>query len=83
MTRRQRLSLGARILASIDARRKRTRDNKEFLAVEQAIVARELAELEGLADQNSAVEDSRFRRSVETGRCRSANSDTRALRGSS
>lgn len=83
MTRKQRLSLEVRILASIDARRKHMRDSEAFLAVEQAIVDRELAELEGLPDQNSAFENSRLRRSVETGWCRSENSDTRALRGSS
>ncbi len=57
MTRKQRLSLGARILSSIDARRKRTRDSKAFLAVEQAIVDRELAELgiNGSPDQESAL----------------------------
>lgn len=73
MTRKQRLSLEARILSSIDARRKRTGDRASFVAVERAIVVRELAQLDGdeLADQKSAFRDTCFKDSVETDQPRS------------
>jgi hypothetical protein len=45
MTTRQRLACGAVILRSIDARRQRTGNRNELLALEQAIVDRELIEL--------------------------------------
>jgi hypothetical protein len=45
MTTRQRLACGAAILRSIDARRQRTGNRNELLALEQAIVDRELIEL--------------------------------------
>ena len=45
MTTRQRLACGAAILRSIDARRQRTGNRNELLALEQAIVDRELIDL--------------------------------------
>jgi len=45
MTTKQRLACGAAILRSIDARRQRTGNRNELLALEQAIVDRELIEL--------------------------------------
>ena len=46
MTTKQRLASGAAILRSIDTRRQRTGNRNELLALEQAIVDRELIELE-------------------------------------
>ena len=46
MTTKQRLTCGAAILRSIDARRQRTGNRNELLALEQAIVDRELIELD-------------------------------------
>ena len=46
MTTKQRLACGAAILLSIDARRQRTGNRNELLALEQAIVDRELIELD-------------------------------------
>ena len=46
MTTKQRLACGAAILRSIDARRQRTGNRNELLALEQAIVDRELMELD-------------------------------------
>jgi hypothetical protein len=53
MTTKQRLACGAAILRSIDARRQRTENQDALLALEQAIVDRELIELAtcGLCDQ--------------------------------
>ena len=45
MTTKQRLACGAAILRSIDARRQRTGNRNELLALEQAIVDREVIEL--------------------------------------
>ena len=45
MTTKQRLACGAAILRSVDARRQRTGNRNELLALEQAIVDRELIEL--------------------------------------
>jgi hypothetical protein len=45
MTTKQRLACGAAILRSIDARRQRTGNRNELLALEQAILDRELIEL--------------------------------------
>ncbi len=45
MTTKQRLAYGTAILRSIDARRQRTGNRNELLALEQAIVDRELMEL--------------------------------------
>ena len=50
MTTKQRLACGAAILRSIDARRQRTGNRNELLALEQAIVDRELIELVTLCD---------------------------------
>jgi hypothetical protein len=54
MTTKQRLACGAAILRSIDARRQRTGNRNELLALEQAIVDRELIELVtgGLCDES-------------------------------
>ena len=54
MTTKQRLACGAAILRSIDARRQRTGNRNELLALEQAIVDRELIDLVtgGLCDEN-------------------------------
>ena len=46
MTTKQRLACGAAILRSIDAGRQRTGNRNELLALEQAIVDRELIELD-------------------------------------
>ena len=46
MTTKQRLACGAAILRSIDARRQHTGNRNELLALEQAIVDRELIELD-------------------------------------
>ena len=51
MTTKQRLACGAAILRSIDARRQRTGNRNELLALEQAIVDRELIELGALCDE--------------------------------
>lgn len=53
MTTKQRLACGAAILRSIDARRQRAGNQDALLAVEQAIVDRELIELvtRGLCDE--------------------------------
>jgi hypothetical protein len=45
MTTKQRLACGAAILRSIDTRRQRTGNRNELLALERAIVDRELIEL--------------------------------------
>jgi len=45
MTTKQRLACGTAILRSIDARRQRTGNRNELLALEQAILDRELIEL--------------------------------------
>ena len=54
MTMKQRLACGAAILRSIDTRRQRTGNRNELLALEQAIVDRELIELVtgGLCDHS-------------------------------
>jgi len=53
MTTKQRLACGAAILRSIDARRQRTGNRNELVALEQAIVDRELMDLVtgGLCDE--------------------------------
>ena len=53
MTTKQRLACGAAILRSIDARRQRTGNRNELLALEQAILDRELIDLVtgGLCDE--------------------------------
>ena len=61
MTTKQRLACGAAILRSIDARRQRTGNRNELLALEQAIVDRELIELVtgGLCDEKRELARSR------------------------
>ena len=63
MTTRQRLACGAAILRSIDARRQRTGNRNELLALEQAIVDRELMDLVtgGLCDEKREFAGGRFR----------------------
>jgi len=46
MTTKERLACGERILRSIDARRKSTKNPNDLLPLEQAIVDRELLELD-------------------------------------
>jgi len=70
MTTKQRLACGAAILRSIDARRQRTANRNELLALEQAIVDRELIELVagGLCDKKRELPGDRVRkRHVPTG----------------
>ena len=64
MTTKQRLACGAAILRSIDARRQRTGNRNELLALEQAIVDRELIELVagGLCDEKREPAGDRVRR---------------------
>ena len=63
MTTKQRLACGAAILWSIDARRQRTGNRNELLALEQAIVDRELIELvtAGMCDQSANSREIAFR----------------------
>ena len=64
MTTKQRLACGAAILRSIDTRRQRTGNRNELLALEQAIVDRELIELVagGLCDEKREPAGDRVRR---------------------
>src|SRR5580700_8295623 len=64
MTNKQRLACGAAILWSIDARRQLTGNRNELLALEQAIVDRELMELVkgGLCDEKRELAGDRARR---------------------
>ena len=63
MTTKQRLACGAAILRSIDARRQRTGNRNELLALAQAIVDRELMELVtgGLCDEKRELAGDRVR----------------------
>jgi len=63
MTTKQRLACGAAILRSIDARRQRTGNRNELLALEQAIVDRELMDpvTGGLFDEKRELAGGRFR----------------------
>ena len=58
MTTKQRMACGSTILRSIDARRQRTGNQDALLALEQAIVDRELIELvtRGLCDEERELE---------------------------
>ena len=71
MTTKQRLACGAAILRNIDARRQRTGNRSELLALEQAIVDRELIELDthelcdeerGLCDEKRELAGDRVRK---------------------
>ena len=64
MTTKQRLACGAAILRSIDARRQRTGNRNELLALEQAIVDRELIELVtgGMCDEKRELVADRVRK---------------------
>ena len=77
MTTKQRLACGAAILRSIDARRQRTGNRNELLALEQAIVDRELIELDTreLCDEEGELAGGRVNRRHE----RTATRDTGAL----
>jgi hypothetical protein len=77
MTTKQRLACGAAILLSIDARRQRTENRNELLALEQAIVDRELIELVagGLCDEKREPAGDRVRKDT----CRAATRATGEL----
>ena len=62
MTTKQRLACGAAILRNIDARRQRTGNRNELLALEQAIVDRELIELVTLCDEKRELAGDRVRK---------------------
>ena len=62
MTTKQRLACGTAILRSIDARRQRTGNRNELLALEQAIVDRELIELVTLCDEKRELAGDRVRK---------------------
>jgi hypothetical protein len=77
MTTKQRLACGAVILRSIDVRRQRTGNRNELLALEQAIVDRELIELVtgGLCDEERELARDRVRKRYAP----AATTDGRAL----
>jgi hypothetical protein len=77
MTTKQRLACGVAILRSIDARRQRTGNRNELLALEQAIVDRELMELVtgGLCDEKRELAGDHVRK----GHVSAATRDTGAL----
>ena len=64
MTTKLRLACGAAILRSIDARRQRAGNRNELLALEQAIVDRELIDLVtgGLSDEKRELAGDRARK---------------------
>jgi hypothetical protein len=64
MTTKERLASGERILRSIDARRKTTKNPTDLLALEQAIVDRELSELdaEPMASEKAHLKPNRRRK---------------------
>ena len=64
MTTKQRLACGSAILRSIDARRQRTGNQDALLALEQAIVDRELIELvtERLCEEKRELAGDRVRK---------------------
>ena len=66
MTTKQRLACGTAILRSIDARRQRTGNQNALLALEQAIVDRELIELvtRALCDEKRNSREIPFGRDV-------------------
>jgi hypothetical protein len=61
MTTKERLACGERILRRIDARRRSTKDPKDLLPLEQAIVDRELSELdpEPMASEEALLKPNR------------------------
>lgn len=65
MTTKERLACGERILRSIDARRKSTKNPNDLLPLEQAIVDRELLELdsEPTASEEALLKPNRGRKS--------------------
>ena len=75
MTTKQRLACGAAILRSIDTRRRRIGTRTEFLALEQAIVDRELMELVAgeLCDETCELKRGRLRKENLTRSARSGN----------
>jgi hypothetical protein len=64
MTTKERLAYGERILCSIDARRKSTKNPRDLLPLEQAIVDRELLELdsEPIAREKTLLKPNRRRK---------------------
>ena len=69
MTTKQRLACGAAILRSIDARRQRTGNRNELLALEQAILDRELIDLVtgGLCDEKRELAGDRRSEATRAG----------------
>ena len=65
MTTKERLACGERILRSIDARRKNTKNPNDLLPLEQAIVDCELLELdaEAIASEKTLLKPNRRRKS--------------------
>jgi hypothetical protein len=65
MTTKERLACGERILRSIDARRKSTKNPNDLLPLEQAIVDRELLELdsEPIASEKALLTPNRGQKS--------------------
>jgi len=65
MTTKERLACGERILCSIDARRKSTKKPNDLLPLEQAIVDRELLELDSapIASEKVLLNPNRGRKS--------------------
>jgi hypothetical protein len=65
MTTKERLACGERILRSIDARRQSTKNPNDLLPLEQAIVDRELLELdsEPIASEKELLKPNRGRKS--------------------
>jgi hypothetical protein len=65
MTTKERLAWGERILRSIDARRKSTKNPNDLLPLEQAIVDRELSELdsEPIGSETGLLKPNRGRKS--------------------
>src|SRR5580700_2324973 len=65
MTTKERLACGERLLRSIDARRKSTKNPNDLLPLEQAIVDRELLELdsEAIASETALLKPNRGRKS--------------------
>lgn len=83
MRRKQRIYLEERILSSIHAHRERTGDTGAFLAVEKAIIDRELADLniEALLNQNGTEVEIDFRGKFDVAHRRSKDHGTRTLGG--
>jgi hypothetical protein len=72
MTTKERLAWGERVLRSIDARRKSTRNPDDLLPLEQAIVDRELSESDGepMASEKAFLKPNRRRNKRPSARWR-------------